>query len=185
MIFFLWCDSSNSLLIKFFDVALRNRRPLMIWTENGTFEINKQLVTRFLLFPYLDQNVTVHVDFWPVCLLKTEHDENGGEYKCKETAGFIALGFSTRCKPIESWKRTDRGEKSFLQKNYKRDYETTYELKNLRIKIRVKTLSFRDYVAFCEGISLDWCPWDEKKISCSRKIIKFRKNSKVSLIFNK
>lgn len=63
----------------------------------------QKFLTRFLLSPYLDQNVTLHVDFCPVCLLKTEHDENGGEYRCRETAGFIALGFSTRCKPSESW----------------------------------------------------------------------------------
>lgn len=52
--------------------------------------------------PYLDQNVTLHADLWPVCLLNTEHDEKGGEYKCRETAGFTVLKFSTRCSPILS-----------------------------------------------------------------------------------
>lgn len=52
--------------------------------------------TRFRFSPYFDQNVTLHKVFCPVCLLKTEHEENGGEYKCNETAGFTVLGFSTR-----------------------------------------------------------------------------------------
>lgn len=53
-------------------------------------------LTRFRLSPYSDQNVTLHELFCPVCLLKTEQEENGGEYKCKEIAGFTVLGFSTR-----------------------------------------------------------------------------------------
>lgn len=52
--------------------------------------------TRFRFSPYFDQNVTLHEVFCPVCLLKTEHEENGGEYKCNEIAGFTVLGFSTR-----------------------------------------------------------------------------------------
>lgn len=73
----------------------------------------QEFLTRFLLSPYLDQNVTLHVDFCPVCLLKTEHEENGGEYRCRETAGFIALGFSTRCKPSESWNIDDYFENAY------------------------------------------------------------------------
>lgn len=60
--------------------------------------------TRFRFSPYFDQNVTLHEVFCPVCLLKTEHEENGGEYKCNETAGFTVLGFSTRWSPKESIK---------------------------------------------------------------------------------
>ena len=66
----------------------------------------KSILTQGVLFPYWLQNVTWTLWAFPVLSSKLWHSLKGGEYKWSVTAVSEWLGFSTRCRPIVSVRKT-------------------------------------------------------------------------------
>jgi len=67
--------------------------------------------------PCLLQNVILTVRAIPVLWSNDWQLWNGGEYRCRLTAGLVWLAFSTRCRPIESTHRHIRTNRTFIDWN--------------------------------------------------------------------